>query len=285
MPELKVQCWPEVDDPADVDVLLVWAPPEEALRFPNLKLVQCLGAGVDHLISAPIPDHVPLARLIDRNQVAGFVEYVAAAVLGYHRDLPRFRDSQSRGVWEKRARVLAQNRRIGVMGLGEMGAPCATALASFGFDVRGWSRSLKDLPTIQCFAGAEQIDAFLDGVDILICALPLTPDTVGILNHTLFDRLAPHACVINVGRGGHCNEPHLCEALNSGRLSGALLDVTSVEPLPPGHPLWTQEHLEITPHIATSQSAMSAAAVAVDNIRRVRRGLEPLGLVNRKRLY
>lgn len=285
MPDLQVRRWPDIDDPNEVDVLLVWAPPGEALKFPNLKLVQCLGAGVDHLISLPIPDHVPLARLIDHSQIDGFVEYVVGAVLSYHRDFQRFRASQARATWVKQPRVLARNRRIGVMGLGEMGAPCASRLATFGFSVRGWSRSARNIAGVECFAGDEQIFDFLSDLDILVCALPLTPSTEGILNAEVFARLAPNACVINVGRGGHCNEGDLIEAVSSGRLGGALLDVTSVEPLPDGHPLWLQPGIEITPHIATSQSSFSAAAVAIENIRLVREGKKPLGLVDRLRQY
>jgi len=285
MPGLQVRRWPEINDPDDVDVLLVWSPPEEALKFPNLKLVQCLGAGVDHLVSLPIPDHVPLARLIDHSQIDGFVEYVVGAVLFYHRDFPSFRASQARATWAKRPRVLARDRRVGIMGLGEMGAPCAARLATFGFSVRGWSRSARNIAGVECFAGDAQMADFLSNLDILVCALPLTPSTEGILNTDVFARLAPNACVINVGRGGHCNEADLIEAVSSGRLGGALLDVTSVEPLPDGHPLWLQPGIEITPHIATSQSSFSAAAVAIENIRLVREGKKPLGLVDRLRQY
>ncbi|CAG9275223.1 D-3-phosphoglycerate dehydrogenase [Paraburkholderia unamae] len=285
MPEIKVTCWPEVPDPDDIDVLLAWTALEEAVRLPNLKLVQCLGAGIDHLVGLPIPDRVPLARLVDNSQVAGFVEYVVGAVLGFHRDRHHFRKSQEKSCWTRRPRMLSCERRVGIMGLGEMGAPCAIALSKYDFSVSGWSRTLKTLPGVQCYAGERQLNEFLQGLDILVCALPLTPGTDGILNDQLFSKLALGACVINVGRGGHCNEQHLVDALASGRLSGALLDVTSVEPLPTNHPLWNVQGLEITPHIATSQSANSAAAIVAENIRRVRAGHVPLGAVDRTRGY
>jgi glyoxylate/hydroxypyruvate reductase len=285
MPELDVKRWPDASDPKDVDVLLVWSPPPEALQFPNLKLVQCLGAGVDHLVDLPIPAHVPLARLIDKSQVEGFVEYVVGAVLSHHRDFHRFRESQMLREWKKRPRMLAAERNVGIMGLGEMGSPCATRLASFGFAVRGWSRTPKSLPGVQCFSGDDEMDVFLKGLDIVVCVLPLTGKTGNILRNALFEKLAPGAFVINVGRGGHCNDRDLCDAISSGRLGGALLDVTSVEPLPADHSLWHQRGIEITPHIATSQSALSAAAAAVENIKRVRAGLEPFGLVDKSRRY
>ena len=285
MPELNVKRWPDIGDSKDVDVLLVWSPPAEALRFPNLKLIQCLGAGVDHLVDLPIPAHVPLARLIDKSQVEGFVEYVVGAVLSHHRDFHRFRESQIMREWKKLPRVLAAERNVGIMGLGEMGSPCATRLASFGFAVRGWSRTPKNLPGIQCFSGDGEMNAFLKGLDIIVCVLPLTGETENILSGALFEKIAPSAFVINVGRGGHCNDRDLCDAISSGRLSGALLDVTSVEPLPADNPLWHQKGIEITPHIATSQSASSAAAAAVENIKRVRTGLEPFGLVDKSRRY
>lgn len=285
MPELNVKRWPDIGDPKDVDVLLVWSPPAEALQLPNLKLIQCLGAGVDHLVDLPIPAHVPLARLIDKSQVEGFVEYVVGAVLSHHRDFHRFRESQMLGEWKKHPRMLAAERNVGIMGLGEMGSPCATRLASFGFAVRGWSRTPKSLPGVRCFSGDDEMEMFLNGLDIVVCVLPLTGKTENILNSALFERLAPGAFVINVGRGGHCNEDDLCNAISSGRLGGALLDVTSVEPLPADHSLWHQRGIEITPHIATSQSASSAAAAAVENIKRVRAGLEPFGLVDKSRRY
>ena len=285
LPDLDLRRWPDIGNPEDVDILLVWSPPLEALAFPNLKLVQCLGAGVDHLINLPIPEHVALARLIDRTQVAGFVEYVVGAVLTCHRDFPRYRQSQLLHAWEPRKRVQAADRKVGVMGLGEMGAPCAISLAEWGFNVKGWSRSSHQLEGVKTFSGEQELGAFLSDIDILICALPLTSTTEGILNRQLFEKLAPGAYVINVGRGGHCNEADLCAAIQAGQLSGALLDVTSIEPLPPTHALWDQPEITITPHMATSQIAASAAGIAAENITRVRQGMSPLGLVDRSRKY
>lgn len=285
LPELDLRQLSEVDDPASVDILLVWTPPEETLRYPNLKLVQCLGAGVDHLVNLPIPAHVPLARLIDRSQVQGFVEYVTAAVLSWHRGFPLFAKSQVRRQWTPLPRVLASQRKVGIMGLGEMGSPCAVQLAQMGFAVRGWSRSPRTLGGVQTFAGDEGLPGFLHGLDVLICVLPLTRSTEGILDQQLFAQLAPGAYVINVGRGAHCNEADLCEALDGGQLGGALLDVVCVEPLPEDHPLWSQPGLSLTPHIATSQIASSAAVVAAENIQRIRSGREPLGRVDRNRNY
>ncbi|KAF1010965.1 MAG: Glyoxylate/hydroxypyruvate reductase A [Pseudomonas fluorescens] len=285
LPDLDLRQLEDIDDPADVDILLVWTPPEETLQYPNLKLVQCLGAGVDHLVNLPIPTHVPLARLIDRSQVQGFVEYVTAAVLSWHRGFPQFAQAQLKHRWAPQPRVLASQRKVGIMGLGEMGSPCAVQLAHMGFAVRGWSRSPRSLDGVQTFAGEAGLSGFLQGLDVLICVLPLTASTEGILDQTLFAQLAPGAYVINVGRGAHCNEADLCTALDSGQLGGALLDVVSVEPLPQDHPLWSQQGLSLTPHIATSQIASSAAAVAAENIRRIRSGQQPLGQVDRSRSY
>ena len=285
LPDLDLRQWPDVGDPADIDVLLVWAPPEGALVYPNLKLVQCLGAGVDHLVSLPIPAQVQLARLIDQGQVEGFVHFVLAAVLGAHRDLHRYRISQSHAAWQPRRRVQAKDRVVGVMGLGEMGGSAAAAVARLGFQVRGWSRGEKQVDGVEVLHGAPALGRFLNGVDILICALPLTAETRGILNAAVFDQLAPGAYVINVGRGGHCNEPDLIEAVNSGRLSGAFLDVAAVEPLDPGSPLWRTPGIDVTPHMATTQVAASAAAAAARNILRVRAGQVPVGLVDRQRNY
>jgi glyoxylate/hydroxypyruvate reductase A len=250
-----------------------------------LKLVQCLGAGVDHLISLPLPKHVDLARLIDKSQIEGFVHYVTGAVLTAHRDFHCYRRSQANGLWEPRVRVQASDRIVGVMGLGEMGSPCALELARQGFPVRGWSRSRKLLEGVSVYNGPDTLNAFLSGVHILVCALPLTADTRDILNSDLFACLAPGAYVINVGRGGHCAERDLIAAIESGQLSGALLDVAKGEPLPPDSVLWRTPGIEINPHMATTQAPQSAALAAAENIKRVRSGRQPLGLIDRTRQY
>ncbi len=153
IPDLDLRLWPDAGNPADIDILLVWAPPLEALSYPNLKLVQCLGAGVDHLVSLPIPPHVSIARLIDRSQIEGFVHYVTGAVLSAHRDFHHYQRSQANSLWEPRIRVQARDRIVGVMGLGEMGAPCTLELARQGFQIRGWSRSPKTLEGVSAYSG------------------------------------------------------------------------------------------------------------------------------------
>lgn len=284
-PQLDLRRWPDAGDPADIDVVLVWNPLPEVAQFPNLRLVQCLGAGVDHLAGMPIPAHVPLARLVDSAQVDGFVHFVLAAVLGAHRDLHRYRAEQAAASWAPRRRVQAKDRTVGVMGLGEMGAPCARELARLGFKVKGWSLRDKRIDGVSVFAGAARLSEFLSDVDILVCALPLTDETRGILNTATFAQLALGAYVINVGRGGHCVEADLVSAVNDGWLSGALLDVVNDEPLAATSALWRTPGIEVTPHIATSQVAGSAAAGVAANIARVRQGLSPLGLVDRAARY
>ncbi|KJC50464.1 hypothetical protein UP09_05515 [Bradyrhizobium sp. LTSP885] len=284
-PELDLRLWPDVGDPRDIDVLLVWTPPAEALRFPNLTFVQTLGAGIDHLAGVEVPAHVQLARLVDPKQIDGFVEFVASGVLSFHRDLQLYAKDRTSRIWRKRPRRLAADRKVGIMGLGEMGQPCAERLASFGFSMRGWSLSRKDVLGVSTYAGEAELSAFLRDLDILVCALPLTETTRGILDRKTFAQLAPRACVINVGRGGHCVESDLLDAIRSGRVEGALLDVTDLEPLPDCSPLWEEPRIQITPHIATSQIASSAAVLAAENIRRVRAGAPPVGLIDRSRQY
>jgi len=283
MPDLEIRVWPEIGDPADAEVMLAWLPPRGSLaRLPNLKLLQCMGAGVDQLLAdESIPPGLPVARLVNDNQTAGMTEYVLAAVLRYHRRLDEYARFQRDRHWERLPHVDACDRCIGVMGLGDLGRAVADKLALLGFPLVGWSRHPKELAGIDTFHGPDGLQLFLPRCEILVCLLPFTPSTADILRRDLFDRLPRGAHLINAGRGPLLVEEDLLRALDDGRIAGATLDVFRREPLSVDDLLWAHPKLTITPHIATIVTPQSTAPQIVENIRRVRAGLPPRHLIDR----
>ena len=263
--------------PAEIDYALVWQPAPGALaRLPNLKLIFSLGAGLDHLAGdGVLPPGVPVIRMVDAQLTAGMTEYVVYHALRFHRAMPAYDAQQRRAEWRLLPQVAAAERRVGILGLGVLGGAAARALAALNFDVAGWSRGPKDLG-IPSFAGAGELPALLARTDILVCLLPLTAATAGILCAANFARLPAGACVINAGRGGHLLEADLLDALDNGHLAGAALDVFANEPLPPGNPLWSHPRVAITPHAASKTLPASSARHVIDNIRRFRAG-RPVG--------
>jgi glyoxylate/hydroxypyruvate reductase A len=276
MPELAFHIWPEPCDPAAVEYLIAWQPPAQLLAsLRNLKVLFSVGAGVDHLDLASLPGHIPVVRMVEPGIESGMVEYVTMAVLALHRDLPGYLCDQRARLWRPRDPAAAAARRIGIMGLGVLGTAALRALAPFGFPLSGWSRTPKTIAGVDCYAGAEGLGPFLRQCDILVCLLPLTPATRGILDARLLQQLPQGAALINVARGGHLDNQALLAALDSGRLSAAVLDVCEPEPLPEDHPFWHHPRILLTPHIASVTRPDTAAGIVLENIRRHRRG-EPL---------
>ncbi len=278
--------WPGDGDPKDVRWLATWVPPDDiAATFPNLELVFSVGAGVDQFDFSKIPSHVPLVRMLEPNIAESMVEYVCLAVLALHRDLPLFLSQQRREVWKEFQITTAARRRVGVMGLGQLGQAALERLKAFGFPLAGWNRSPRAIEGVEVFAGTEALPAFLARTDILVCLLPLTDETRGILDAKLFAQLPDGAMVVNVGRGGHLVQDDLIAALDAGKLAAAMLDVADPEPLPAGHPLWRHDKVILTPHVASMTHPETAVRFVLDTIARHRRG-EPLpGLVDRSRGY
>lgn len=285
-PDIPFHIWPDVPAPASVRYLATWVPPDDiAGTFPNLDLVFSVGAGVDQFDFSKVPAHVPLVRMLEPHIAESMVEYVSLAVLALHRDLPRFLDQQRREVWKEIQITAAARRRIGVMGLGQLGRAVLERLKVFGFPLAGWNRSPRAIDGVDCFTGADSLDDFLARTDILVCLLPLTPETRGILDAKIFAALPAGAMLVNVGRGGHLVQEDLLAALDGGQLSAAMLDVADPEPLPAGHPFWRHEKVILTPHIASMTHPETAVRFVLDTIGRHRRG-EPLpGLVDRSRGY
>jgi glyoxylate/hydroxypyruvate reductase A len=286
MPELPFRAWPDVGDPAAVRYLAAWQPPADlATRFPNLDVLFSTGAGTDQFDFSAIPDTLPVVRMVEPGIIDGMVEYVTLAVLSIHRDWRTYRQQQRAGIWQAHPVQRASARRVGVLGMGVLGRAVLDRLCRFGFSCAGWSRSPQRIEGVACHAGAEGLPAFLARTDILVCLLPLTDDTRGILSRPLFDRLPPGATVINVGRGGHLVQDDLLRALDDGKVGHAILDVCDPEPLPAGHPFWTHPRVTLTPHIASMTQPETAVEVVFDNIRRHHEGLPLIGLVDRARGY
>lgn len=282
LPNIEVRVWPETGDRGEIDYALVWLPEKGLLRtMPNLKAILSLGAGVDHIFEDPdLPPGVPIARVVDPNLTERMTEYVLLHVLRYHRQQPAYDLLQAKAEWRPLDQPAAGDRRIGIMGLGVLGGDAAAKLADLGFRVAGWSRTARDLPGVECFAGPDGLAPFLNRSEILVCLLPLTAETENILDASLFAQLPRGAYLINVARGRHMVEDDLIPALDSGWLAGATLDVFRTEPLPTGHPFWDHRAITITPHVASVSDPRSVADLVADNIRRAEAGQPLLYEVN-----
>ena len=287
LPEMPVRVWPDVGDLGAIRYALAWAPPHGLLAsLPNLRAILSLGAGVDSLFADPtLPPAMPIVRLVEPALTAGMTEYVVWQVLAWHRQASAYDAHQRKRRWQKQPEFLAGDRTVGIMGLGELGRAAARALMAFGFRVTGWSRSPRVIDGVDCHAGSDGLDAFLAAADCLVCLLPLTDETEGILNARLFARMPAGAHLINAGRGRHLINDDLLHALSSGRLSGAALDVFEPEPLPPDHPFWGHPQITVTPHIAAVTHPRSAAASIAATIRELEEGRTPRQTVDRGRGY
>jgi len=287
MPELAFRVWPDVGDPNDIEAALVWKPPAGELRkFPQLKLIVNLGAGVDSIVKdTTLPSGVPITRLADPEMGRMMSQFILAAVLRHHREFVSFARAQRERRWHYIHPHETAERTVGLMGLGQLGATAAAELARQGFQVRGWSRTEKQVPGVRCFHGQDGLAPFLNGCEILIVLLPLTAQTEGLVNASVFQQLPRGAKFISVGRGRVIDEVALVAALQSGQIAEATLDVFQVEPLPEDSPLWQMEQVLITPHLASVAIPRTAAAQVAENIQRVRAGLAPLNVVDPQRGY
>lgn len=284
--DLEFRAWPDAGNLCDVEYLIAWQVPREFIaQMPNLKVLFSSGAGIDHVDLSAVPRHVPLVRMVEPGIIDGMVEYVTLAALALHRDFFDYVAQKATRSWNPIEVPSASTRTIGVMGLGSLGSAALQRLAGYGFRLRGWNRSPRSIEGVETFVGAERLRPFLAGCDILVCLLPLTPATQGILNRELFAALPRGAAVVNVGRGPHLVDADLLCALDSGQLSRAILDVTDPEPLPPEHPFWTHPRVFVTPHVASMTQPETAAPILLENIRRHRRGEPLVGVVDRQRGY
>ncbi|OLU07212.1 2-hydroxyacid dehydrogenase [Achromobacter denitrificans] len=287
MPGCRISVWDPEGPPSGADVALVWRPPAELFKHETgLKTLFNLGAGVDALLKMPeIPSHVRIVRLEDAGMAVQMAEYALYALLRVSRDFEAFDHAQARQHWDTREGTRPADWPVGVLGLGQVGLRVAQILAGFGYPVAGWSRSPRDIPGVESFAGEAALPAFLARTRFLVNVLPLTPDTVGILNRDTLSQLLPDAHLVNVGRGEHLVEDDLIQMLEEGEIAGATLDVFHTEPLPRDHPFWRDERVHVTPHIAARTLRDESIAQIAGKVAQLLRGEEISGVVERSRGY
>ncbi|MEG3133988.1 glyoxylate/hydroxypyruvate reductase A [Rouxiella sp. T17] len=292
-PDYRFIQWTDLDlsqgDPAifaEVDYLVAWMPPENlAQRFPRLNVLFSIGAGVDQFDLSQLPAELPVVRMVEPGLTQGMVEYVTFAALALHRDMPLYLKQQREHQWKVHPVASAAKRRIGVMGLGELGEATLNTLQSFGFECHGWSRSGKAIAGVTGWAGADQLPEFLAHSDILVCLLPLTDETRGMLNAALFAQLPNGAALIQTGRGPHLVAADLLAALESGQLRAAVLDVTDPEPLPVDSALWEHPAVWLTPHIASQTQPNTAVNALLANLQRFETQQPMIGEIDKTKGY
>lgn len=274
----------ETDRPDEIECVLVWGHPKGSLeKFKNLKLIFSMGAGVDHILDDDsIPEDIPISRIVDPQMAFSMTNYIVMAVLNYQRCWYDFQDAQKRNHWAQ-FEFDEKNLRIGILGIGHLGMHAANALYRLGFEVFGYSKSLKET-IFPSFYGS-QLNNFLKKVNVLVCTVPLTPKTRGLLCTELFNNLAHPTYLINVSRGAVHVEKDIIKAIEEGKLTGAFLDVFEKEPLPNDSPLWQNPKIKITPHIASLTYAEESIRQALQNFRRVNNGDKPLNEVSRGNMY
>ena len=280
LPGAEVDVWSAGAPPADYAV--VWAPPQQFIdEQTRLKGIFNIGAGVDALMKLRLPPGVPVVRLDDAGMSVQMAEYVCHAVIRHFREFDGYEADTAGGKWSYRKPRLRADFPVGVMGLGVLGERVGRALAQFDFPVQGWSRSPKSIPGVKCFSGNAGFNDFLAASRILVCLLPLTPDTENIMCSQTLARLQPGGYVINVARGSHLVESDLIALIESGHLAGATLDVFRTEPLPSDHPFWAHPNITVTPHTSARTLRDESIAQIAGKIRRLESGASLAGLAGR----
>ncbi len=278
-PSLDVQVYPNISRPDDVTCAVLWLHPYGVLsQFPNLKLMCSMGAGADHMLNDPDLPNIPLTRIVSQTIASSMSNFVIMAVLDYHRNMDKYRNDQESKIWDQ-VTFPEISVRIGVMGLGQLGTDVAKKLTYLGFEVSGLSKSRKSLQGVKSYVDTE-IDRFLDEINVLVCLLPMTKETRGVLNKSLFVKLSNPTYLISVGRGYQQVEKDILEAIDMGKLTGAFLDVFEEEPLPKNNPIWHHPKIKMTPHIASITNPAAAVPEIFKNYKRVMNGDEPLHIVN-----
>src|SRR5262245_316328 len=288
-PRHDIRVWPDrVGDPADIHYACVWNPPPGLLAgFPNLKAIFSLGAGADELVADPKLPDVPVVRIVDPDLTMRMTEYVVLHVLMHHRRQRLYDAQQRERMWRDHDQPAANEVAVGIMGLGVLGSTAASALQRLGFNVAGWSRTPKSIAGIECYSGAAGLEPFLRRTEILVCLLPATPATRGIINRDLMRKLKADgalrgAFLINAGRGALQVDGDIIAALDDGTLSGATLDVFATEPLPAASAFWAHPKVTITPHNAAQSAPQTLVINVLRQIDRLEQGAPLENVVDRR---
>ena len=285
LPDVDVRIWPAVGEPTDIEFALLWKQPEGLVKtLPNLKAISSLGAGIEHLVNDPdIPKTLPIGRLAGPKLAADMATWLLGQVISHWRDFNRFDNQQQAKQWQ--AWAPTHQPRVGILGMGAMGRQAAHAFQALGFEVGGYSISGDGPESIQMHTGQTGLMMLASQSDYLICLLPLTDETRGILDKTLMGNMSENSVLINVGRGAHLVEADLLEALELGRPKHAILDVFATEPLPQDHPFWTHPNIRVSPHSAALTDPSEAADLVAQSYRDVMAGKPPLGRVDLNKGY
>lgn len=284
---LKVYSYLEEHPKEEITMACIWKHPKGTLaNYPNLKCIASAGAGVDYIFEDETrPKNIPITRIVDPYLASDMSEHVLSVILAHLKNLNQYKLDQVANVWEPKEYMRIKDVTVGILGLGELGALCAADLAKVGFSVQGWSRSKKHIEGVNTYNGEEQQQDFLKTTDVLVCLLPLTDATKGILNKELLSQLPENAYLINVARGGHLIDEDLLALLDSGHLSGACLDVYHTEPLPKDHPFWNHHKIHMTPHYASVSDTSSVIPQIVENYKRLDTGEKLQHLVDTDKGY
>ncbi|MET0267565.1 MAG: glyoxylate/hydroxypyruvate reductase A [Duganella sp.] len=288
LPEAEYEIWHAGEKSQPCDYAVVWSPPEAMLaELAQVKAIFNTGAGVDALLrfGEALPHSIPIIRLGDAGMALQMAEYVTHAVLRYFRRFDQYESQARAGIWAPLPQHHREDFAIGVLGMGVLGQRVLQALAPFGFPLRGWSRTEKAIAGVQCFHGADGLDTFLRGSRVLVCMLPLTPETSNLIDRSNLAKLPAGAYVINVARGAHIAEPELLALIKAGHIAAATLDVFRNEPLPPQHPFWQEPRITITPHISALTLRRDSVQQIADKIRKLERGEPVADIVDRNLGY
>lgn len=286
-PDLDLRVYPDDSNKDEVEFALVWNHPMGVFKeYPNLKCISSMGAGVDHVLKDPeLPESAQVTRVTDEYLTRDMADFTIALIMNHLRGLSFYKVREASQEWKPKSYLRISDVRVGVMGVGVLGAHVASQLYEMGFQVNGWASSEKDIEGVKVFAGNNSLDSFLSQSDILVCLLPLTKETENILNKENFEKLPQNAFIINVARGGHLVEDDLIEMIDSGYLSGASLDVFREEPLPKEHPFWSHPKINVTPHIASVTDPLSVVPLILENYDRARNNKTLLNVVSRQKGY
>jgi glyoxylate/hydroxypyruvate reductase A len=284
--DIDIQIYPDVKRPEDIEFAISWKHPEGLYKnYQNLKVVASMGAGVNHILKDDsLPQDVRVTRIVDDQLTKDMSQFVLLQCLAVSRNLFTHLKEQSSKSWSPRAYQTPPKTNVGIMGYGVLGQEAGKVLKANGFNVIGYANTSKLVDGIQVY-GSDQQDEFLEQTQILVCLLPVTSSTKGVLNFDLFQKLKDEAYLINVARGEHLLEADLIKAIDTGKLKGASLDVFQEEPLPDSHPFWEHDNIKITPHVASMTDPESVANQLLENYRRMKNGEALLNEVDVEKGY